>query len=70
MCEHLGVSHKTGESLKYNVKTTTAIRDHIKDSGHINDFTSFEILNFGKNNLESVWIKKINPPLNKQVDYF
>ena len=75
MCEHLGVSHKTGESLKYNVKTTTAIRDHIKDSGHINDFTSFEILNFGKNNLEclikeSVLIKKLNPPLNKQVDYF
>ena len=52
MYEHLGISYKMGVTTKYNMATTTAIRDHIRSSGHLNDFNNFIILSFGKNNLE------------------
>ena len=75
MCEHLGISYKTGKDTKFNPDTTTAIRDHIRNSGHQNDFTNFEILNHGKNNLEclikeSLLIKNTSPDLNKQIKSF
>ena len=75
MCEHLGISYRTGVPTKFNINTTTAIRDHIRQTGHQNDFNNFEILNFGKNNLEclikeGILIKKSTPTLNKQLKYF
>ena len=75
MCEHLGISYKTGAATNFNTKTTTAIRDHINTSGHVNNFENFEILSFGKNDFEclvkeSILIKKNTPPLNKQVKTF
>ena len=76
MSEHLGISFRTGEPTKFNIKTTTAIRDHIRESGHDNDFTNFEILSSGKNNLEclikeKLLIQKLAPSLiNKQVKNF
>lgn len=75
MCEHLGISYKTGKDTKFNENTTTAVRDHIREKSHKNDVTNFEILNHGKNNLEclikeSLLIKKMSPDLNKQVKNF
>lgn len=75
MCEHLGISYKTGKDTKYNPKNTTAIRDHMRESGHENDFSNFEILNYGQNDLEclikeSLLIKIVSPDLNKQVKDF
>ena len=76
MCEHLGISWRTGEPTKYNEKTTTAIRDHIRETGHENSYENFEILNFGTNNFaclvkENILIDKFAPTLiNKQVNNF
>ena len=76
MCEHLGISWRTGKPLKYNPNQSTAIRDHIKDSGHQNKFDNFETLSFGKNNFEcllkeKILIQKFAPPLiNKQMKNF
>ena len=76
MCEHLGISWRTDEPTKYNSKTTTAIRDHIRDTGHENSRDNFEVLSFGKNNFEclikeKLLIQKFSPPLiNKQLDNF
>ena len=75
MCEHLGISYKTGKSMKFNEGSTTAIKDHMKVTGHKNDFENFEILSSGKNNLEclikeSILVKKYKPSLNKQIKEF
>ena len=76
MCEHLGISWRTGVPTKYNEKTTTAIRDHIRETGHENSYENFEILNFGTNNFaclvkENILIDKFAPTLiNKQVNNF
>ena len=76
MCEHLGTSFRTGAPTKFNTDSTTSIRDHIRETGHLNDFENFEILSYGKNNLEclikeKILIKKFTPPLiNKQVNNF
>ena len=76
MCEHLGTSFRTGEPTKFNTKTSTAIRDHIRETGHVNDHNSFKFLSFGKNNLEclikeKLLIQKLSPTLiNKQLNNF
>ena len=76
MCEHLGISYRTGEPTKFNKNTTTSIRDHILETGHQNTFENFESLSFGNNNLEclikeKILIQKCSPPLiNKQVENF
>ena len=76
MCEHLGISWRTDVPTKYNPKTTTAIRDHIMDTGHKNSRDNFEVFSFCKNNFEclikeKLLIQKFAPPLiNKQVDNF
>ena len=75
MCEHLGVSYKTGKDTKFNPDNTTAVRDHIREKGPKNDVTNFKILNHGNSDLaclikESLHIKKISPDLNKQVKHF
>ena len=76
MCEHLGTSYRTGEPTKFNEKTTTAVRDHIRETGHKNNFENFKFLSFGQNNLEclikeKLLIQKFSPPLiNKQVQNF
>ena len=68
----LGISYKKGVPNKFNTATTTAIRDHIRSSGHQKDFNHFKILSFANNNLEclikeSLLIKNFSPPLlNKQ----
>ena len=74
-CDHLGISYKTGKPLKFNPDSTTAIKDHIRSTGHKNDFENFEIIACGKNNLEclikeSILIKKFRPQLNKQLKEF
>ena len=75
MCEHLGISYKTGKPMKYHPNSSTAVKDHLRESGHFNNFDNFEILCFAKNNFEclikeSVLIRKCQPNLNKQVKEF
>ena len=75
MCEHLGISYKTGKPMKYNPNSTTAVKEHLRESGHINNFDNFEILSFAKNDFEclikeSALIRKFKPKLNKQVKEF
>ena len=75
MCEHLGISYKTEKPMKFHPNSTTAVKDHLRESGHINHFENFEILSFGQNNFEclikeSALIKSFQPNLNKQVKEF
>ena len=73
MYEHLGISYIKGMPTKFNMATTTGIRDNIRSSCHLNDFNNCKILSFGKYNLEcsineSLLIKKFSPPQNKQIN--
>ena len=68
MCEHLGISHRTGRNLKYNSSNATAIREHIEKTGHLGIFDNFQILSSAKSNFEclikeSLLIKKFDPEL-------
>ena len=75
MCEHLGISHITGKPRKYNAKQTTAVKEHIRDSGHKGKPDDFKIISNAVTNFEllikeSLLIQKHNPKLNKQVKSF
>ena len=75
MCEHLGISHITGKPRKYNAKQTTAVKEHIRESGHQGEFKDFKIMcnagtNFELLLKESLLIQKHNPVLNKQIKTF
>ena len=75
MCEHLGISSKTGKNLKYNVSQATEVRKHLETHKHEGDFDNFKILGFAKNDFEllikeSLLITKLRPTLNKQNDSF
>ena len=73
--EHLGISKLTNEPLKYNKKTTTAVRDHIHFCKHKNTADCFKIIGSAKNDYhlkikESLNIIRENPQLNKTVKSF
>ena len=75
MCEHLGISHRTGKNLKYNSLSATAIRTHLEKTGHVGLYDNFQILSSAKNDFEclvkeSLLIKKFDPELNKQIKSF
>ena len=72
MCEHLGISHITGKLRKYNPNQDTAIKKHLRDTGHQCSCDNFEIINRANTDLEllikeSLLINKHNPVLNKQI---
>jgi len=73
--EHLGISKLTNEPLKYNKKSTTAVRDHIHFCKHNNTADCFKIIGSAKNDYhlkikESLNIIRENPQLNKTVKSF
>ena len=75
MCEHLGISSKTGKHLKYNESGATEVRKHSETLKHEGDFDNFKILGFARNDFEllikeSLLISKLRPTLNKQNDSF
>ena len=75
MCEHLGVSSKTGKKLKYNDSQASEVRKHLEAFKHEGDFDDFKILGFAKNDFEllikeTLVISKLRPTLNKQNDSF
>ena len=73
--EHLGISKVTNLPLKYNKKTTTAVREHICLCNHSNTHESFKIIGTAKNDYhlkikESLNILRENPVINKTVKSF
>jgi len=73
--EHLGISKVTNEPLKYNKKSTTAVREHIRLCCHSNTHESFKIIGSSKNDYhlkikESLNILRENPVINKTVKSF
>ena len=72
MCEHLGISHITGKPRKFNPKQDTAVKKHLRESGHKCTLDNFSIISRARNNLdlsikESLLIGKEQPVLNRQV---
>ena len=72
MCEHLGISYKTGKCSKYNPNKTTAVREHIRLKQHPSNFENFEIISYAKSDFEtcvkeSLLVGLEKTPLNKQV---
>ena len=72
ICEHLGISYRTGKPLKYDVRKPTAVRENIRCDKHAADFTNFKVLGCAKNDYtlqikESLLIGKEKCDLNKQV---
>ena len=75
MCEHLGISPITGKPRKFHPNQDTAVKKHLRESGHTCDMINFKILSNANNDLdlsikESLLIGKENPVLNKQVKTF
>ena len=75
MCEHLGISYKTGHDSKYNPESTTAVREHIRATKHPGNFSDFEIISYANTDLEALIKESLlvgldKPPLNKQVKSF
>ena len=75
MCEHLGISHITGKPRKFNPNQDTAVKKHLRESGHNCDMSNFRIISNATNDLdlsikESLLIGKEKPVLNKQVKTF
>ena len=75
MCEHLGVSHITGKVRKFHPDQDTAIRKHLRESGHNSNMDNFKIISRAKYNFdltikESILIGREKPILNKQVKTF
>jgi hypothetical protein len=73
--EHLGISKTTNLPLKYNKKSSTAVRDHIHFCEHHNTVDCFKIIGSAKNDYhlkikESLNIHRENPQLNKTVKSF
>ena len=73
--EHLGISKLTNEPLKYNKKSTTAVRDHLEFCKHPNTSQSFKIIGSAKNDFhlkikESLNIIRENPKLNRTIKSF
>ena len=73
--EHLGISKVTNLPLKYNKKSSTAVRDHIHLCNHQNTPDNFRIIGSAKNDYhlkikESLNILKEKPHLNKTIKSF
>ena len=72
MCEHLGISNKTGKALKYNHNNATVVKQHLVESNHQGDF---EVIGRAKTDYqllikESLLITRLDPSLNKQIDSY
>ena len=75
MCEHLGISYKTGHDSKYNPESTTAVREHIRTTKHPGNFNDFEIISYANTDFEALIKESLlvgleKPILNKQVKSF
>ena len=75
MSEHLGISYKTGKDRKYNIKQTSAIREHLRVCNHKSDVNNFKILASANTDFEllikeSLLVDSEKPLLNKQVKSF
>ena len=75
LCEHLGISNKTGKALKYNPNNATVVKQHLVESNHQGDFSNFEVIGRAKTDYqllikESLLIARLNPSLNKQIDSY
>ena len=75
LSEHLGISKTINLPLKYNKKSSAALRDHIQVCNHQNTSDSFRIIGSVKNDYhlnikESLNILIENPTLNKTVKSF
>ena len=71
MCEHLGLSPKTGKKYKYTTQPST-VRRHLHHEKHISNFNNFKIISSAKNDFElhikeSLLIGSLSPELNKQI---
>ena len=71
MCQHLGISERTGKERK--VKHSSAIRDHCEKEGHELNFDQFKIIGNTTYDedvrlLEAIQIKVRQPTLNKQME--
>ena len=70
--EHLGISIKTGKALKYNPKSTTAVKEHLRECDHVGTADNFKIIGSATSDhhlciKESLLIKRDRPALNKNV---
>ena len=75
LCEHLGISNKTGKALKYNHNNATVVKQHLVESNHQGDFSNFEVIGRAKTDYqllikESLLITRLDPSLNKQIDSY
>ena len=52
MCEHLGISYKTGKSRKLRQGQITSIHHHITTSGHKGNFGDNKIQRHANNDFE------------------
>ena len=74
-CEHLGISKRTGKSLKYNASQATVVQQHLVTSTHLGNIDNFKVIGYARNDFEllikeSLIISKLDPSLNKQVESF
>ena len=74
-CEHLGISKRTGKTLKYNASNATVVKQHLVTNNHTGSFNSFDVIGYAKNDFqllikESLLINKLSPSLNRQLDSF
>ena len=73
--EHLGISKVTNLPLKYNVKSSTAVRDHTHKCNHKSSIDCFKLIGSARNDYhlkikESLNILREKPELNKTVKSF
>ena len=70
--EHMGISTITGKPYKYNPKTATAVRQHLRQCGHNTSINDFRIIGSAVSDghlclKESLLIKRDCPVLNTNV---
>ena len=74
MCKHLGISHITGNNLKYNASHAKIVRQYPRNLKHDRHFDNFKILGFANNFelliKESLIVTKFIPTLNIQIHNF
>ena len=69
-CEHLGISPYTNKDLKYNKRSTTSVREHLRDYKHKASPNNFKIISSDNSTIhllikESLGIFMEDPLLNK-----
>ena len=74
-CEHLGISPYTNKDLKYNKRSTTSVREHLRNYKHKASPNNFLIIGSDNSTFhllikESLIIFMEDPLLNKTVKSF